>query len=200
MRRSVPLDSQSLVSAYAQGAFPMADADGTIQWYTADPRGILPLDDFHVPKSLAQICRSGRFEVKINSNFEATMRGCMLARRTGPGSGTWISEDLIAAYVRLHKMGLAHSVEAWADGELAGGLYGVSLGAAFFGESMFHHKRDASKVALVALVARLRERDFELLDTQASTDHLVRFGCIEIPAEQYLRRLARAIRRERAFD
>ena len=197
------LDPESLLSAYAQGAFPMADRDGVIRLYTADPRGIIPLDPpdaFHVPGTLRQLVNKtpdrGGFEVRINYDFETTMRGCM-AKREG---GTWINEQLIAAYTRLHNLGFAHSVECWRDGELAGGLYGVSLGAAFFGESMFHRQRDASKVALVHLVNRLREREFELLDTQATTSHLRRFGCVEIPARDYLRRLHVAITKDRVFD
>src|SRR6266576_1668289 len=158
----------------------MADRDGFIRWYTADPRGIFPLDRFHVPKTLRQIIRQNKFDLRINTDFERTMRECMLERRS---EGTWINETLIAAYVRLHELGFAHSVEAWCDGEMAGGLYGVSLGAAFFGESMFHQKPNASKVALVALVDRLRERGFELLDSQATTPHLRQFGCVDIPAD-----------------
>ena len=196
MPRSVPLDPETLLSAYAQGAFPMADFDGTIRWYTANPRGIFPLDErFHVPSSLAQIVRQERFELRINHDFEQTMRAC----RENRDGGSWINERLIAAYVRLHEMGFAHSVECWQDGQLAGGLYGVSLGGAFFGESMFHRVRDASKVALVHLVARLRERGYELLDTQASTPHLRRFGCLEIPADEYLVLLRRALKRQCAF-
>ena len=196
MRRSVPLDPETLLSAYAQGAFPMADRDGVIRWYTADPRGIFPLEQFHVPRTLAQVVRQGRFEVRVNNDFEATMRACMIERE----DGTWINEELIAAYLRLHQLGFAHSVESWRDGELAGGLYGVSLGAAFFGESMFHRQRDASKVALVHLVERLCDRGYELLDAQATTPHLRRFGCVEIPARDYLRRLRIAITKDRAFD
>src|SRR5688572_24056986 len=187
MDEPIGLDPETLLTAYAQGVFPMGDRDNVIRWYTADPRGVIPLDAFHVPRTLAQVVRQRKFEIRFNYDFEATMRGCMAAR----AEGTWISEELIAAYVHLHELGFAHSVEAWRDGELAGGLYGVSLGAAFFGESMFHHVRDASKVALVALVDRLRERNYELLDTQAATSHLKRFGCIEIRAEDYLRRLKR---------
>jgi leucyl/phenylalanyl-tRNA--protein transferase len=123
------------------------------------------------------------------------MRACMTARR----DGSWISEELVAAYLELHRMGFAHSVEAWQGGELAGGLYGVSLGGAFFGESMFHRQRDASKVALVYLVRRLRDRGYELLDAQAATSHLRQFGCIEISADEYLRRLKRALERECEF-
>jgi leucyl/phenylalanyl-tRNA--protein transferase len=194
------LDPESLLSAYAQGAFPMADRDGAIRLYTADPRGVIPLDAFHVPGTLRQLVKKspadGGFEIRINYDFEATMRGCMDAR----DDGTWINDELIAAYRNLHGLGFAHSVECWRDGELAGGLYGVSLGAAFFGESMFHRQRDASKVALVHLVNRLREREFELLDTQATTSHLRRFGCVDIPAREYLRRLRHAIPKQRVFD
>jgi len=192
------LEPQHLLSAYAQGVFPMADRFGRIQFYTADPRGIFPLDQFHVPQSLRQFMRKDPppFEIRINSDFEATMRGCM----TGHEGGTWINNDLIRAYSELHHLGFAHSVEAWADGQLAGGLYGVSLGAAFFGESMFHRQRDASKVCLVHLVDRLKERGFELLDTQATTDHLRRFGATDIPADEYLLKLRRALQRQCQFD
>ena len=166
--QTISLDPETLLVAYSQGAFPMTDRDGTTRWYTADPRGVLPLNAFTFPTTLRQL-RSAqrRFDVRINFDFTGTMRACMSSRP----EGSWISEPLIAVYQRLHELGFAHSVEAWQDGELAGGLYGVSLGAAFFGESMFHYRRDASKVALVTLVERLRERHFELLDTQASTDH-----------------------------
>ena len=192
MPRSVPLDPETLLSAYAQGAFPMADRDGAIRWYTADPRGVIPLDDgFHVPGTLAALVRQGKYESRINSDFEATMRACMQQR----AGGTWISEPLIRAYAHLHELGFAHSVESWQDGELVGGLYGVSLGGAFFGESMFHRRRDASKVALVHLVQRLRERGFELLDAQAQTPHLARFGCVELSAHDYMTRLDRALRK-----
>jgi leucyl/phenylalanyl-tRNA--protein transferase len=191
------LDPQSLLDAYAQGAFPMADHDGKIHWYSANPRGVLPLEAFHIPQTLRQTIRQKRFEIRINFNFEAAMRACMSIRLA---DGTWISGPLIAAFVRLHRLGHAHSVEAWQNGKLAGGLYGVSLGAAFFGESMFHHQRDASKVALAALVERLRERGYELLDTQTCTQHLKRFGVIEIPEEDYLQRLDKALARECHFD
>lgn len=173
----------------------MTDSDGTTRWYSADPRGIIPLDAIHVPRSLAQIIRQGRFEIRINYDFERIMRACMTVR----DDGSWISEQLIAAYTQLYRMGYAHSVEAWYKGELAGGLYGVSLGGAFFGESMFHYVRDASKVALAVLMQRLRERNFELLDTQASTSHLRQFGCIDIRAEDYLRRLKQALTRKCSF-
>jgi leucyl/phenylalanyl-tRNA--protein transferase len=192
----VRLDPDTLLSAYAQGVFPMGDRDGVVRWYSADPRGILPLESFHIPQTLAQLVRNPKkFEIRINHDFAETMKACAKARP----DGTWINEKLVAAYVRLHDLGHAHSVEAYWEGELAGGLYGVSLGGAFFGESMFHTRRDASKLALVHLVNRLRERDFELLDAQASTPHLRRFGCIEIPATEYLWRLDRALKKRCEF-
>ncbi len=192
---AVALDPDTLLVAYSQGAFPMTDRDGAIRWYTADPRGILPLETFHVPRSLRQVVRQGRFEIRVDHAFEDVMRACMKTRV----DGSWISEDLIRVYRRLHELGFAHSVEAWRGGTLVGGLYGVSMGAAFFGESMFHHERDASKAALVHLVHRLRERHYEMLDTQASTPHLERFGCVEIRAEDYLKRLKRALARHCDF-
>ncbi|MFT3785834.1 MAG: leucyl/phenylalanyl-tRNA--protein transferase [Tepidisphaeraceae bacterium] len=187
---------ETILSAYAQGAFPMADDLGVIRWYTADPRGILPLDGFQCPRSLRQTIRRGAFDIRVNTDFRAVMEGCRKNRQ----EGTWISGDLIDLYVRLHEMGFAHSVETWQDGALAGGLYGVAMGGVFFGESMFHYITDASKVALAALVDRLNERKFVLLDTQAVTQHLRRFGCIEIAASDYLRRLHDALTLERAFD
>jgi len=194
-RANVQLDPETLLSAYAQGAFPMADRDGVIRWFTADPRGVFPLDHrFHVPRNLRQIVRQGKFELRINHDFEATMRACKDVPRTDRESaGTWISDELVDAYVRLHELGFAHSVECWQDGQLAGGLYGVSLGGAFFGESMFHVRPNASKVALVHLVQRLRERGYELLDTQASTAHLRQFGCLEMAAGEYLKKLRKAL-------
>jgi leucyl/phenylalanyl-tRNA---protein transferase len=196
---SVRLDPETLLGAYCQGAFPMADRDGAVRWYTADPRGIIPLDErFHVPGTLRQVVRQGRFAVRVDYDFEATMRACKDVPRRERG-GTWISDELIAAYVRLHELGFAHSVECWQDDRLVGGLYGVSLGGAFFGESMFHRARDASKVALVHLVERLRARGYELLDSQASTPHLRRFGCIDVSKAEYLRRLQRALRKECSF-
>ena len=174
----------------------MTDRDGRTRWYTADPRGVIPLDAFHVPGTLRQLLRKDPpvFEVRVNHDFEATMRAC---REERPDS--WISDELIRAYVRLHHLGFAHSVEAWQNGKLAGGLYGVSIGAVFFGESMFHRVPDASKVALVHLVERLRARDYELLDSQATTEHLRRFGCVDMPASEYLKKLERALKKVREF-
>jgi leucyl/phenylalanyl-tRNA--protein transferase len=175
----------------------MTDRDGRTRWYTADPRGIIPLEAFHVPRTLRQLLKKQPpvFEVRFDHDFEAVMRGCMQQRK----ADTWISEELVRAYVRLHDAGFAHSVETWRDGRLVGGLYGVTLGAVFFGESMFHRVPDASKVALVHLVRRLRERDYELLDSQATTEHLRRFGCVDMPADQYLKRLDKALRKVRTF-
>jgi leucyl/phenylalanyl-tRNA--protein transferase len=196
MSDSVPLDPQTILSAYARGFFPMAGRDGRIGWYTADPRGVIPLDTFHVPHTLRPLVNRtaevGGFEVRINFDFPAIMRACGRDR----DDGTWINEELVCAYTALHKLGFAHSLEAWKDGKLAGGLYGVSLGGAFFGESMFHRVRDASKVALVHLVNRLKTRGYELLDTQATTPHLEKFGCVEIPAKQYLVKLRAALKKE----
>ncbi len=195
MHEPLRLDPETLLTAYAQGVFPMSDRDGTVRWYTADPRGVLPLDGFHCPQTLRAVVRSGKFDIRVNTDFNATMRGCM-SNRT---DGSWISEELISAYTRLHEMGFAHSVEAWQNDQLVGGLYGVCLGGAFFGESMFHRVTDASKVALVHLVNRLNERGFELLDTQASTAHLRRFGCIDISAKEYVRQLRHATKKHCTF-
>jgi leucyl/phenylalanyl-tRNA--protein transferase len=192
------LEPATLLSAYAQGVFPMGDRHGSIRFYTADPRGVVPIDKrFHVPHTLAQLMRRQPpvFELRIDFDFESTMRGCMSSRT----DGTWINEELIAAYTRLHELGFAHSVETWKENKLVGGLYGVSLGAAFFGESMFHTEPDASKVALVHLVNRLRERKYELLDSQATTAHLRRFGAYDIPAGDYIHLLNRALKRRCEF-
>lgn len=180
-----------LLAAYRIGVFPMADPDGEIGWYAPDPRGVLPLDAFHVSKTLAKTVRQGRFEVAVDRDFEGTMRAC--AEPAPDREGTWISEELIEAYVALHERGYAHSVECWRDGAFAGGLYGVALRGAFFGESMVTRVRDASKVALVALVERLRAGGFVLLDTQMATPHVARFGAVEIPRAAFERRLAVAL-------
>jgi leucyl/phenylalanyl-tRNA--protein transferase len=182
--------------AYRRGIFPMADeGTGQLLWFRPDPRTILPLETFHISRSLAKTLRHGEFEVRINTDFEGVMRGC--ADRP---EGTWISEEFIAVYDALHRMGKAHSVEAWRSGRLVGGTYGVALGGAFIAESMFHYETDASKVALAALVARLRARGFALLDVQYRTPHLARFGAIEIPHRDYYDRLKRALRLPCRFD
>lgn len=184
-----------LIGAYEQGLFPMALEDGSLGWFSPDPRGVIPLDAFHVPGRLRRLIRQGRFRIEIDRSFEAVMRAC--AKR--PGEGTWINEVIIESYLALRDLGRAHSVEAWQGDALVGGLYGVHLGAAFFGESMFHDVTDASKVALVALVDRLRAQGFELLDVQWLTPHLAQFGAEEIPRQLYLQRLARALTQSIAF-
>ena len=193
------IPSSLLVSAYSTGWFPMAVDDGDIRWYSPDPRGVIPLEGFHVPSRLARLMRSGRFRVEIDSRFEEVMRACAETERKEEDAGTWISEEIVASYRELHRLGFAHSVETWLDDRLAGGLYGVALGGAFFGESMFHHVTDASKVALSALVERLRTRGFRLLDVQWVTPHLEQFGAIEIPRDLYLRRLEQALSQRAKF-
>ena len=188
------LSPDLLVAAYQAGVFPMADRDGEIGWYSPDPRAVLPLDAFHVPKTLAKTVRQGRFEVVADRDFEAVMRACAAP---APGrEDTWISDEIVSAYTDLHRLGVAHSIECWREGRFAGGLYGVALGGAFFGESMVSRERDASKVALVHLVERLRAGGFVLLDTQMTTPHLERFGVVEIPRAAYERRLADALATE----
>lgn len=189
------IDPELLVHAYQQGVFPMGMEDGTIGWFSPDPRGIIPLDAFHVPGRLQRVMSSGRFTTTVNREFEGVMRACAANRE----DGTWMTEELLRAYVDLHALGLAHSVEVWRAGRLVGGLYGVHLGGAFFGESMFHTETDASKVALVTLVERMRAGGFTLLDIQWVTPHLERFGAIEIPRAEYLRRLHDALELDRVF-
>jgi leucyl/phenylalanyl-tRNA--protein transferase len=188
-----------LLCAYASGLFPMANDrhDPTIHWIEPRRRGVLPLEGFHQPKSLRRLIRRRSFEIRIDRAFGRVIEACAEPRPERPR--TWLNDDLIALYCALHRQGYAHSVEAWADGRLAGGLYGVSLGAAFFGESMFSHRRDASKVALVALVERLRAGGYLLLDTQFVTEHLRRFGAIEISRESYQRQLQRALETPAVF-
>jgi len=173
----------------------MALECGDIGWFSPDPRGILPLDTFHVPSRLARVIRQGQFDVTVDRAFEAVMRAC--AER--PDEGTWISDEILQSYVAIHRLGLAHSVEVRLDGALVGGLYGVHLGGAFFGESMFHRVTDASKVALAGLVDRLRSAGFRLLDVQWVTPHLARFGAIELPRSDYLARLKAAVDRDCRF-
>ncbi len=172
------IDPALLVRAYREGIFPMGLEDGSLGWFSPDPRGILPLDAFHVPARLARVIRRGTFEIRVDAGFETVMRAC--AARPDD-DGTWITDEILESYAALHRLGLAHSVETWRSGALVGGLYGVHLGGAFFGESMFHRETDASKVALAALVDRLTRRGFLLLDIQWVTPHLEQFGAIEVP-------------------
>jgi leucyl/phenylalanyl-tRNA--protein transferase len=188
------LDPDFLLIAYCHGYFPMADhRTGPIKWYSPHPRAIIPLNGLRISRSLRRTLRKNLFALRINSAFEQVMRAC--ANR----DETWISEEIISAYVELHRRGYAHSVETWYEGQLVGGLYGVAIGGAFFGESMFSHMTDASKVALVHLVERLRERRFLLLDTQYLTEHLARMGAIEISRSAYLKLLSQALQVETSF-
>lgn len=173
------------------GIFPMADKDGTLYWYSPDPRAIIPIETYKPSKSLRPVINKNIFEIRINTDFEGVMRGCSMPRRDS--EETWISEEIIEAYTDLHKMGLAHSVEAYLENKLVGGLYGVAIGAAFFGESMFYSEPNASKVAFHFLIETLRKQNFQLLDTQFINDNVARFGAIEIPKGQYLNLLKKAI-------
>jgi leucyl/phenylalanyl-tRNA--protein transferase len=178
------IPSDLLVSAYASGWFPMAVEPGEIRWYSPDPRGIIPLDSFHVPARLSRVLRSGRFQIEVDRDFDAVIRACAEADRDDEEGGTWIDEEIMESYCALNRAGLAHSVEAWEGGRLAGGLYGVALGGAFFG----------------ALVDRLRTRGYHLLDVQWVTPHLQRFGAIEIPRRRYLKMLEEALGVEGEFS
>ena len=184
------LTTDLLLAAYGRGIFPMAvNRRGDLRWFSPDPRAIIPLDErFRLPHGLKRALKRNRFTVTFDRDFAGVIGACA----TSHGE-SWISKEIIRAYCELHRLGFAHSVEAWLGDELAGGLYGVHLGGAFFGESMFHRATDASKVALVALVERMRQRSFTLLDTQWITPHLARFGAMEIPRDDYLRLLDKAI-------
>jgi leucyl/phenylalanyl-tRNA--protein transferase len=190
----VVLTVEILEACYRAGAFPMADGCGRIEFYRSDPRSVLEFGDLRVSKSLGRVIRKGVYEVRVDEDFEGVVRAC------ADREETWINAEIVAAYTRLHRAGKAHSVEAYdGDGELVGGLYGVSLGGAFMGESMFSRASDASKVCLVYLVERLRERGYVLLDCQIQNDHLARMGAREIPGPEYDRRLARALLLDRRF-
>lgn len=185
------LSSKELLIGYVNGIFPMADADGTIYWYAPNPRAIIPIESFKSSKSLRPFINQDRFEVKIDADFEGTMRACALPRFEG--DQTWISEEIVAAYSELHKKGFAHSIEAYQNNELVGGLYGVSIGGAFFGESMFYKVPNASKVAFHYLIELLKARKFTLLDSQFTNSNVERYGAIEIPKNDYEERLKKAI-------
>ncbi|MDX1709684.1 MAG: leucyl/phenylalanyl-tRNA--protein transferase [Rhodovibrionaceae bacterium] len=193
------LTPELVLRAYALGIFPMAESrdDPDVHWIDPETRGILPLDGFHAPRKLRRRVRRGDFEVRCDHDFLGVIRGCAAQAANRPD--TWINETIEKLYSELHAMGFAHSVECWREGRLVGGLYGVSLGAAFFGESMFSQVTDASKVALVHLVARLIKGGFTLLDTQFTTPHLIQFGAMEIPRAEYRERLADAVPRQATF-
>lgn len=197
------LTPQMLLNAYCQGYFPMADPDdGKIYWYDPDPRTILPLESFHIPRRLQRTVKQNKFEIRIDTAFEQVMRRCAEPRTAFTKKGqdrSWINEELIELYTELHRHGFAHSVETWLDNELVGGVYGVSVGGLFAGESMFSCVRDASKVALVALVDVLRRNGYVLFDVQFTNDHLKQFGVTEIPKSHYKIRLEAALERQCYF-
>jgi len=192
------ITTDDLLYGYINGIFPMAEADGTIYWYSPDPRAIIPIEAYKPSKSLRPVLNKNYFEIRVNSDFEGVMRGC-----SGPRThetGTWISEEIIATYTSLHRLGYAHSVETYRNGKLAGGLYGVSINGAFFGESMFSAESNASKVAFHYLIQILRKNRFALLDTQFINDNVLRYGAIEIPKSTYLDLLNKALRLKIKFD
>jgi len=198
-RDSAPFTVQDLIECYRRGVFPMADGRDDERIFLVDPeqRGIIPLDGFHLPRRLGRTVRANHYQVRVDTAFDATVAACAAAR---PGrEETWINPSIQHLYGELYRLGVAHSVECWLEGELVGGLYGVSLAGAFFGESMFSIARDASKVALAHLIARLRVGRYQLLDTQFMTEHLGQFGAVEIPRAHYRRRLAQAMAADADF-
>jgi len=188
------LEPMTLVLAYRSGVFPWFGPDDPILWWSPDPRAIIELDGLHISHRLSRTIRSGKFHVTVDQAFPAVLRGC--ADREG---GTWLTREMILAYQRLHRLGIAHSVETWHQSKLAGGIYGVAIGGLFAGESMFARVSDASKVALVFLFERLRQRGYQLFDTQVLTGHTGRMGGIEIPRRDYLVRLRAALRCRPSF-
>jgi leucyl/phenylalanyl-tRNA--protein transferase len=198
MSQPEPLSAEQLIYAYASGYFPMGNEEGEIRWYNPDPRAIIPIESYAPAKSLRPILNKGIFECRINQSFEQVMRHCSQPR--SEDDGVWISEEIIQAYTDLHRAGLAHSVEVYMDGKLVGGLYGVCLGGAFFGESMFSLVSNASKVAFHHLLVRLREQGFDLLDTQFINDHVERLGAIEIPQADYFFILKKALTKKCNFE
>jgi leucyl/phenylalanyl-tRNA---protein transferase len=191
--REPEITPDMLLRAYSIGLFPMADSadDPELFWVEPEIRGVIPLDRFHISRRLAKTIRKRPFDIRYDTAFEAVIEGCAMPAPDRPT--TWINRKIRTLYTALHRMGYAHSVEAWEGDALVGGLYGVSLGAAFFGESMFSLRTDASKVCLVHLVARLRARGFQLLDTQFTTEHLKSFGAVDVPKAEYDVLLAKAI-------
>jgi len=188
------IDPKLLLNAYRNGIFPMAESkEGEIYWYEPKLRAVIPLDGLKVSRSLRQTLKKKVYEIRFNTSFEQVMRMC------ADREETWISETIVQSYCELQRRGHAYSVEAWHDGALAGGLYGVALGGAFFGESMFSRMKDASKSALVGLVERLRQQQFVLLDAQFMTPHLKSLGAVEITQREYLSRLRSSLRLERSF-
>jgi leucyl/phenylalanyl-tRNA---protein transferase len=191
------LSADDLIYGYINGIFPMADSDGTLYWYSPDPRAVIPIQSYRPPKSLRPVLNKRVFEVRINTDFEGVVRACAGPR--SDGENTWISDEIVDAYTDLHRMGFAYSVETYIDNRLAGGLYGVCIGSAFFGESMFYRIPDASKVAFHYLMEILKQQNFQLLDTQFINDNVRRFGAIEIDRSDYMRLLKSALEKKRIF-
>ena len=198
MENNNPLHAETLFYAYAQGYFPMADDQKGLQWFNPDPRAIIPLDTYKPAKSLRPILNKGLFEIRVDTQFESVMRACSMPR--SEEDGVWISDEMVLAYTELHRLGFAHSVEAYLDDQLVGGLYGVSIGAVFCGESMFSKVSNSSKVAFHYLIQILNANQFELLDTQFINDNVLRYGAIEISRDTYLRRLAKALKKNCNFE
>ena len=185
------LSVDSLINAYSQGIFPMSGPNGEIHWYCPNPRAIIPIETYKPSKSLRNILNRGIFEIRINTCFEKVMRACSVPRFSG--DGCWISDEMISVYTDLHRLGFAHSVEAFHEGKLAGGLYGVHIGGVFYGESMFTKVSNASKVAFHSLLEILKREKFILLDTQFINNNVERYGAVEIPRQQFLNTLSRAV-------
>lgn len=191
------LSPEMLLRAYSEGVFPWFSAGDPVLWWSPDPRAIIELDDLHVSRRLARTIRSGKFRVTVDQRFEDVMHACSENRP----EGTWVTDEMIRGYTALYRRGFAHSLEVWCGERLAGGIYGVAIGGLFAGESMFHRVTDASKVALVALVERLKRQGFVLFDVQMTTDHTERMGARNIPRDRYLRRVAEAVAMDRVqFD
>ena len=181
------LSPDGILKAYGNGFFPMGEEDGSLEWYFPDPRGVIDLEGFHIPKRLGRTIQKSLFEIRMDSDFEGVVQGC------ADREETWINGPIFQVYTELYRMGKAHSIEAYFEGNLVGGIYGVHLGGAFMGESMFSRKTDASKACLVHLVQHLRERKFSLFDIQFLNPHLAQFGACEIPSSQYLKKLQFAL-------
>lgn len=192
-RDSSVIEPEFLIKAYRMGIFPMALEGGEIAWFSPDPRGVIPLQEFHIPRGLTRFLRTSPFELRVDSAFREVVEGCADRKET------WIDGVILESFCELHRLGYAHSVETWCEGSLVGGLYGVAIGGAFFGESMFSRESNASSTALVNLVQIMRDRGMVLLDTQWANDHLDRFGCCEIPRAEYMRQLNDALKLRVAF-
>ena len=188
------LSPERLLFAYSLGIFPWYSEDEPILWWSPDPRMVLFPDNLKISRSLKKVLKNKGFTVKFDTNFEEVIKSCAYVPRPGQ-DGTWLNADMIDAYIELHKLGYAHSVETYLDGKLVGGLYGIALGGTFFGESMFHKVSDASKVAFVHLVRKLKELDFDMIDCQQSTPHMARFGAVEIPRKEFLEKLSKSLKK-----